>query len=97
VAAAPGDASVSALYRRIERARVASLARALLSPPRVPELRRAPDELAAGDLTELERTLLHAVDGRWDLLTLIEQASERSAEALLVFARLAERGIVELT
>jgi hypothetical protein len=97
VAAAPGDAVVHTLYRRIERARVASLARALLAPPRVPELRRAPDELGAGDLTELERTLLQAVDGRWDLLTLVEQAPVRAAEALLVFARLAERGIVELT
>ena len=95
--AAPGDAVVAALYRRIERARVASLARALLAPPRVPELRRSPDELAASELTELERSLLHAVDGRWDLLTLIEHAPVRSAEALIVFARLAERGIVELT
>ena len=97
MAAAPGDAVVAALYRRIERARVGSLARALLQPPRVPELRRGPDELATSELTELERTLLHGVDGRWDLLTLVEHAPVRSAEALLVFARLAERGIIELT
>lgn len=97
LASAPGDAVVAALYRRVERARVGSLARALLAPPRVPELRRSPDELAASELTELERALLHAVDGRWDLLTLIDHAPVRSAEALLVYARLAERGIVELT
>ena len=97
MAAAPGDAVVAALDRRIERARVGSLARALLQPPRVPELRRGPDELAASELTELERALLHGVDGRWDLLTLVEHAPVRSAEALLVFARLAERGIIELT
>lgn len=97
VAAAPGDAVVAALYRRVERRRVASLARALLAPPRVPELRRGPDELAATELTELERALLGPVDGRWDLLTLVEHAPVRSAEALLVYARLAERGILELT
>ena len=81
----------------VERARVGALARALLAPPRVPELRRTPDELAASELTDVERALLHAVDGRWDLLTLIDHAPVRSAEALLVYARLAERGIVELT
>lgn len=97
LAAAPGDAVVAALYRRVERARVGSLARALLAPPRVPDLRRSPDELATSELTELERALLHAVDGRWDLLALIDHAPVRSAEALLVYARLAERGIVELT
>lgn len=97
VAAAPGDAAVASMYRRIERGRVGSLARALLTPPRVPALRRAPDELATSELTELERTLLHGVDGRWDVLTLIEHAPVRSAEALLVLARLVERGIIELT
>ena len=48
-------------------------------------------------LADLERRLLHAVDGRWDLLTLVQHAPVRAAEALVVFARLIDRGIVDMT
>jgi hypothetical protein len=98
---APENKQVAAAYRRIERSRVAGLARAMLVRPTgrapVPVLRRGASELAELELAELERQLVHAVDGRWDLLTLVQQAPVRPAEALVVFARLIDRGIVELT
>lgn len=97
---APENAVVAATYRRIERARIAGLARRLLmgagGRPPVPVLRMGTSELDGRELGELERRLLHAVDGRWDLLTLVQHAPVRPAEALAVFARLVERGIVEL-
>ncbi|MCL4227199.1 MAG: DUF4388 domain-containing protein [Myxococcales bacterium] len=98
---APDHQAVAAAYRRIERARIALLARTLLIGPggraRIPVLRRGGAELAQLELAELERRLAHAVDGRWDLLTLVQHAPVRPAEALVVFARLVDRGIVELT
>lgn len=98
---APDHQAVAAAYRRIERARIALLARTLLIGPggraRIPVLRRGGAELAQLELAELERRLAHAVDGRWDLLTLVQHAPVRAAEALVVFARLVDRGIVELT
>jgi hypothetical protein len=99
--AAPDNKAVATVYRRIERARVADLAHALLIGPDgrapVPVLRRGAAELDELELADLERRLLHAVDGRWDLLTLVQHAPVRAAEALVVFARLLDRGIVELT
>jgi hypothetical protein len=99
--AAPDNKTVASVYRRIERARVADLAHALLIGPDgrapVPVLRRGAAELDELELADLERRLLHAVDGRWDLLTLVQHAPVRAAEALVVFARLLDRGIVELT
>ncbi len=98
---APDNKAVAAAYRRIERARVASLARTLLMSADgrtpVPVLRRGASELDELGLGDLERRLVHAVDGRWDLLTLVQHAPVNAAEALLVFARLVDRGIVELT
>ncbi len=99
-AAAPDHAPVRAVYQRIERARVAILARTLLvradGAAPVPVVRRGPNELEGVGLTDLERRLLHAVDGRWDLLTIIQNAPVRSAEALVVLARLADRGILHI-
>ena len=99
--AAPENKTVAAVYRRIERARVADLAHALLIGPDgrapVPVLRRGAAELDDLGLADLERRLLHAVDGRWDLLTLVQHAPVRAAEALVVFARLIDRGIVDMT
>ena len=99
-AAAPDHAIIAAVYRRVERAQVAALARAFLvradGRAVIPVVRRGPAELDGVGLTDLERRLLHAVDGRWDLLTLVHNAPVRAAEALVVLARLADRGIVAL-
>jgi len=93
---APQDPEARAAHAVAERARVAEVARALLSRHRVPRLKRSPAELAQLELSELERRLVHRIDGRWDLLSLIRTASVREADALLALARLAERGVVEL-
>jgi hypothetical protein len=93
----PSDPEVRTSFAQIERARVAEVARQMLSRHRVPrrikDLGIATDDLA---LTEVEIELANRVDGRWDLLSLIRSASVREAEALLAFARLAEAGVVEL-
>jgi len=94
---APDDPKVRAAFAAAERARVAEVARTLLSRHRVPRLRRSPAELAALELTDVERRLVHRIDGRWDLLSLVRTASVREAEALLALAGLAERGVVELS
>lgn len=90
----PSDAEVRKTFTQIERARVAEVAKQLLSRHRVPKRLRAPAPEHGLNATELE--LANRVDGRWDLLSLIKSAGVREAEALLAFARLAEVGVVEL-
>lgn len=95
----PSDAEVRKTFAMIERARVAEVARQLLSRHRVPKRikdiapGRAADELG---LSPAEVELAARVDGRWDLLSLVRSASVREADALLAFAHLAEVGVVEL-
>ncbi|GEM_PF-1251446 len=95
----PSDAEVRKTFAQIERARVAEVARQLLSRHRVPKRikdvapGRAADELG---LSAAELELAARVDGRWDLLSLVRSASVREADALLAFAHLAEVGVVEL-
>ncbi len=93
----PSDHDVRKSFLQIERARVAEVARQMLSRHRVPrrlkDLEFDADDL---DLTAAELELASRVDGRWDLLSLVRSASVREAEALLAFARLAEAGVVDL-
>lgn len=90
----PSDAEVRKTFTHIERARVAEVAKQLLSRHRVPKRLRAPAPEHGLNATELE--LANRVDGRWDLLSLVKSAGVREAEALLAFAHLAEVGVVEL-
>jgi hypothetical protein len=90
----PSDAEVRKTFTQVERARVAEVAKQLLSRHRVPKRLRAPAPEHGLNATELE--LANRVDGRWDLLSLIKCAGVREAEALLAFAHLAEVGVVEL-
>ncbi|MDQ3340984.1 MAG: DUF4388 domain-containing protein [Myxococcota bacterium] len=93
----PNDAEVRRTFGSVERARVAEVAKQLLSRHRVP--RRVRDVELDGEalgLTTAEIDLAGRVDGRWDLLSLIRSASVREAEALLAFAHLAEVGVVDL-
>lgn len=90
----PGDAEVRKTFAQIERARVAEVAKQLLSRHCVPKRLRAPGPEHGLSATELE--LANRVDGRWDLLSLVKSAGVREAEALLAFAHLAEVGVVEL-
>jgi uncharacterized protein DUF4388 len=91
----PSDSEVRKTFTQTERARVAEVARQLLSRHRVPKriMQRIPRDL---NLSEAELELANRVDGRWDLLSLVRSASVKEAEALLAFARLAEVGVVEL-
>lgn len=89
----PSNAEVRKTFSQAERARVAEVARQLLSRHCVPRrlIASLPQALGA-----VERELAERVDGRWDLLSLVRSASVREGEALLAFARLADAGIVEL-
>ncbi|HTL38193.1 MAG TPA: DUF4388 domain-containing protein [Kofleriaceae bacterium] len=90
----PADPEVRKTFQTIERARVAEVAKRLLSQHRVPK--KVKDATAAMGLSPAEIELANRVDGRWDLLSLVRSANVREAEALIAFARLAELGIVEL-
>jgi hypothetical protein len=90
----PSDAEVRKTFAQSERARVAEVAKQLLSRHRVPK--RVKDASIGLGLSEAEVELAARVDGRWDLLSLIRSANMREAEALLAFAHLAEVGVVEL-
>jgi hypothetical protein len=90
----PGDAEVRRTFAQAERARVAEVAKQLLSRHRVPK--RVKEASVSQGLSEAEVELASRIDGRWDLLSLIRSANMREAEALLAFAHLAEAGVVEL-
>lgn len=90
----PSDAEVRKTFTQIERARVAEVAKQLLSRHRVPKRIRTPAPEHGLSATEVE--LANRIDGRWDLLSLVKSAGVREAEALLAFAHLAEVGVVEL-
>jgi hypothetical protein len=94
----PSDAEVRKTFSQIARARVAEVAKQLLSRHRVPKRVRDIDTELGNQhgLSEAEIELANRVDGRWDLLSLIRSATVREAEALLAFAHLAEVGVVEL-
>ncbi len=94
----PSDAEVRKTFAAAERARVAEVAKQLLSRHRVPRLLREPTPQVAAELglTAAEVELASRVDGRWDLLSLVRSANVREADAMLGFARLAEVGVVEL-
>jgi len=94
----PSDAEVRKTFAQSERARVAEVARQLLSRHRVPKRLRDLGPAAATELgvSESELELAGRVDGRWDLLSLVRSANTREAEALLAFAHLAELGVVDL-
>jgi hypothetical protein len=89
----PHDQEVRKTFGQAERARVAEIAKQLLSKHRVP--RRVKELKATLGLSTAELELAARVDGRWDLLSLVRSANMREAEALLAFARLAELGVVE--
>jgi hypothetical protein len=90
----PSDPEVRKTFGQTERARVAEVAKQLLSRHRVPK--RVKEASVSLGLSEAEVELAARVDGRWDLLSLIRAANMREAEALLAFAHLAEVGVVEL-
>jgi hypothetical protein len=90
----PNDPDVRKTFAQTERARVAEVAKQLLSRHRVPK--RVKEPSTAMGLSDAEVELANRVDGRWDLLSLIRSANVREAEALLAFAHLAEVGVVEL-
>lgn len=94
----PDHPEVRAVFARAQRACVAEAAKRLLARHCVPK--RSGDitaELqAAHHLTQAEIDLASRVDGRWDLMSLIQSAPVRQAEALLGFARLAEAGVIDL-
>lgn len=93
----PNDADVRKTFSSVERARVAEVAKQMLSRHRVPKLLRDVGSSAeALGLSKNEVDLANRVDGRWDLLSLIRSATVREGEALLAFAHLAEIGVVDL-
>jgi hypothetical protein len=94
----PSDPDVRRTFSTAERARVAEVAKQLLSRHRVPRLARPLSSQLAAELalSSAELEIAARVDGCWDLLSLVRSATVREAEALLAFARLAEVGVVEL-
>jgi hypothetical protein len=96
----PSDAEVRKTFSAIERARVAEIAKSLLSQHRVPKRLKDQKEIEAlaGEhgLTPADIELAARVDGCWDLLSLMRSSGGRDADALLSFARLADAGVLEL-
>ena len=96
VRGAPEQEDLRTLYHTLERALLAELSRDLLARFRVPRLLVPDPELSALELDEVERRLLARIDGRWDLLSLLQVIPLREVEILMACKRLAARGIISL-
>lgn len=94
VRGAPERDELRTLYHSLERALLAELSRDLLGRFRVPRL-LVPD-LGALELDDVERRLVARIDGRWDLLSLLQVIPLREVEILMACKRLAARGIISL-
>lgn len=92
----PNNAAIQKLFRDTERTLFAELSRELLASFRVPRLLVERDELDQLELSDTERYLAGRIDGRWDLLSLMRASPLREVEALIIFKRLADRGIISL-
>jgi hypothetical protein len=92
----PESEPLKTLYHELERTMLAELSRDLLTRFRVPKLLIAVEELGHLDMNDAERYLVGRVDGRWDLLSLMNISPLRDLEVLLTFRRLADRGIISL-
>jgi len=92
----PENETLKKLHRELERSVFAELSRVLLSEFRVPKLLKQPAELEAIEMSDTERYLAGRIDGRWDLLSLMRISPVREVEALIIFKRLADRGIISL-
>ncbi|HEU5055441.1 MAG TPA: hypothetical protein VFU21_02905, partial [Kofleriaceae bacterium] len=84
------------LYHSLERALLAELSRDLLGRFSVPRVLVPDPDLSALELDEVERRLVARIDGRWDLLSLLQVIPLREVEILMACKRLAARGIISL-
>ena len=95
-AAAPESTEVRGLLDELERSLLAELSRDLLASFRVPKLLVPAEGLDELLLDETERRLVRRIDGRWDLLSLIQVIPVSQVEILIACKRLAARGIISL-
>ena len=72
------------------------LYRSTLPPKRIPFLQRPLEELTGESLTPEEVFLVSRVNGSWDLKSIVSISPLREVDALRVFRRLTERGIIAL-
>ncbi len=96
VQGAPEKDELRTLYHSLERALLAELSRDLLARFTVPRLLIADSDRSALELDEVEGCLVARIDGRWDLLSLLQVIPLREVEILMACKRLAARGIISL-
>lgn len=90
------SAESQALIQQIEATWLAELRSELMVGKRVPLLKVPPSKLKAMPLSAPERYLLSRLDGRRDLPSIINVSPLRELEALSLFQRFVEQGLVEL-
>ena len=93
---APEKDELRTLYHSLERALLAELGRELLARFTVPRLLVADSDRSGLELDEVESRLVARIDGRWDLLSLLQVIPLREVEILMACKRLAARGIISL-
>ncbi len=91
----PNDTRIQSVCQALERHVFSRVASALLARYTVPRVARVVDD-THDLLTAEERAFLGRVDGRWDLLTLIQAGPLPLVDALLAAHKLVERGVVTL-
>ena len=96
LSAAKKSAEISELMKVAEVNLIDRLYRSALPPKHIPFLKRPLEELTGEALTPEEVFLVSRVNGSWDLKSIVSISPLREVDALRVFKRLKERGIIAL-
>jgi len=84
------------LLHRAEAALTKKLKSELMQPPKVPSLQMAPQQLKALELSAPEKYLLSRIDGTRDVASIVHVSPLQELEALKLFQRFVDSGLVRL-
>lgn len=91
----PDDTNVRSSLRGAETVISSELKKAGISLSRVPRLIKSLDELTGLDISPNEGFLISRINGIWDVGSIIKISPMRESEALLIFYRLRNEGIID--
>lgn len=91
----PDNPGVRSSIKGAETVISSELKKAGITLSRVPRLKRSLDDITDLDISPNEGFLISRINGMWDVGSIIKISPMRQSEALLIFRRLREEGIIE--
>lgn len=92
----PSNATVRSAIRGAETLIVGELKRDGLGDSKIPKLVRSLEDMADLDVSPNEGFILSRINGLWDLGSIVKISPMREIDALLIFRKLKDRGLIQL-